>query len=355
MVSYLPKIVILLVITLLAACEQESRTTTSKNQLAPITDIGQTIAELTKIARRQDRVNINLMSKLKAATSLFLREPNTINKQSLQYVWQQSHEAYLVNQMGLFIDPQTKYILGFNIDAWPIQPGFLDAIEGYPDSGIINDVTLEISTATLRSQHGITASEEVCLGFHAIEYLIFARATEEFVLDADPTHKASILRRRKMLQLVVEELEFDMLTLSRLINNQFEPDNKLPAIEQLSRWIMSARQHLQLAFRESNFLLDSSLGHNAFSDTSRESLLVVLNFLANTTWNQTSLITIFSRLDANSAKNYEITLNQAIQSLATEQTDDTALTKFPLMLSALLHQLEAFEVKLNQAIRAAKP
>ena len=64
-----------------------------------------------------------------------------------QHVWNQAHPLWLE---AALLEIDTSYE---NIDAWPIAPGFLDSLDDYPETGIINDDSLDISSEVLRHQH----------------------------------------------------------------------------------------------------------------------------------------------------------------------------------------------------------
>ena len=86
------------------------------------------------------------------------------------------------------------------IEAWPISPGFVDSIENYPYSGIVNDSTIEITPDVLKAQHMITDPSEISLGFHVLEYYAFERTR-----DLNGTEEVN-KRRRSLISLVSELL-----------------------------------------------------------------------------------------------------------------------------------------------------
>ncbi len=112
----------------------------------------------------------------------------------------------------------------FAIDAHPLQPGYLDAIEGYPYSGIVNDITLNITARTLRDQHGLTDDSDVVLGLHALEFLLWGekgeRPVEDFLHQTEPRDEqlsAELTegqlpnnRRRELLRLISQLLQDDL-------------------------------------------------------------------------------------------------------------------------------------------------
>ncbi|MDX1693594.1 MAG: imelysin family protein [Ketobacteraceae bacterium] len=53
------------------------------------------------------------------------------------------------------------------------MPGYIDAVPGYPYSGIVNDTSVAISKEELLRQHGLTDITDVSLGFDVIEFLLW--------------------------------------------------------------------------------------------------------------------------------------------------------------------------------------
>ena len=59
------------------------------------------------------------------------------------------------------------------------MPGFIDAVPGYPFSGIVNDASLVISKEELLRQHGLTDISDVSLGFSVIEFLLWGQHLQQ--------------------------------------------------------------------------------------------------------------------------------------------------------------------------------
>lgn len=116
------------------------------------------------------------------------------------------------------------------IDSRPITPGYVDYVEGYPESGIVNDPALPLTRESLIAEQGLTDAADVVLGFEVILFLLEGehrykpllpvrtaadyeavsqwpeQADEEVLPPAD--HPKN--RRRQYLQLVTEVLEQDL-------------------------------------------------------------------------------------------------------------------------------------------------
>jgi hypothetical protein len=121
------------------------------------------------------------------------------------------------------------------VDPFPILPGYIDGLADWPDSGIVNDVSLPLSRESLLAQQGVTAQEEASLGFQVVAFLLegepaaprgVAALTEITELPADselslPEQPEN--RRRQYLSLATALLVEDLRALTA------EPAN-LPVI-----------------------------------------------------------------------------------------------------------------------------
>ncbi|KAF0811160.1 imelysin [Alcanivorax sp. S71-1-4] len=58
-------------------------------------------------------------------------------------------------------------------DIWPILPGYVDAVPGWPESGLVYDVTLTLNTDTLIAQQDMTDPAEVSVGLQVLHLLLF--------------------------------------------------------------------------------------------------------------------------------------------------------------------------------------
>lgn len=181
-------VIIALVVLAIAGCDQKPAVTP-----ANLTSTYDITGEL--LAMRQ---NANALGN---ASARFLAGPDQASRESLQKAWVAAHIAYLKLSTGNAVPPP----LAASIDPWPIEPGFIDTLPDYPDSGIVSDTTLSITSATLREQHQFSDEVEVSLGFHVIEYFAFSRQVEDFLPGVEPND-----RRRLMLAAVVAALIQDL-------------------------------------------------------------------------------------------------------------------------------------------------
>lgn len=170
---------------------------------------------------------------LHQALQTLLAAPDDLALIDAQNAWRRSHEdwhrldpllALADSNPGLFARLQNTV---FNIDAYPLLPGYIDAVAAYPYSGIVNDISLTINASTLRAQHGLTDTGDVALGFHAMEFLLWGehgqRHADDFALVQETTveqRNAGLNiadlpsnRRRDMLLLLSHLLKDDISSL----------------------------------------------------------------------------------------------------------------------------------------------
>lgn len=114
------------------------------------------------------------------------------------------------------------------INAWPLDEAYVDAVEGKPDGGLINNLKFKISKANLRKFNERGGEENISAGWHAIEFLLWGqdrsesgpgdRSFEDFV----DGKKANADRRRQYLNVATELLIDDL----SLLVKAWEPSKK---------------------------------------------------------------------------------------------------------------------------------
>lgn len=165
----------------------------------------------------------------------FLENPNAAALNAVRAAWLRAHSAYELTAVHrhytqAVFDETTRlnlFALQYQINHWPILPGYLDYLESYPESGIVNDMTVPLVAETIRAQHGLFDVNEAAIGFHALEFLIWGenrdrlnpRPYSDFqaidVLTADAEERGLALdelsnnRRRVMLAVNAEILNQD--------------------------------------------------------------------------------------------------------------------------------------------------
>ena len=101
------------------------------------------------------------------------------------------------------------------INAWPIDEAFLDYVAGSPRAGLIGDLRTPLSEAVLVSRNVADDENQVTLGYHAIEFLLWGQdrrrdgpGQRPFTdyLPGDPVRE----RRRRCLSLITDQLVRDL-------------------------------------------------------------------------------------------------------------------------------------------------
>lgn len=263
----------------------------------------------------------------------FLETTDSEHLESARDAWVDAHHEFLAARV--FFAGTTNDLL-FRLDGWPLLEGFLDSLPAWPDSGIVNDFAIDITPATLIAQHGITSDREISLGFHALEYFLFARSLDDFVTSDDDE---AIVRRRDAVRIITQLLVLDSRQFTELGRQRLRaPEEDASA---LTTVIGSIHQATERLLQEANALVEEGDGHSRFSETSWDNLQSQLIPLQRIVMEPVGLIEILSDLDEHEANNLEITIAQlsdTIESTGLQDDPDKTL----LLLSALNHQFDRF-------------
>jgi len=200
----------------------------------------------------QIRVDFSQVSieieKLQSAIDEFLAQTNIENLDRARQSWLLAHSAYELTTLHRYfaasiLDEQNSIALlqlQYQINHWPIVPGYLDYVDGYPDSGIVHDINVSLDSIGLRDQHGAFDISEVTLGFHVLEFLLWGsrdtqselRSVDDFIeidaLDASQIESGYSLeqlsnnRRRQLLAIIADILLGDFRELGSLWSDQLE-------------------------------------------------------------------------------------------------------------------------------------
>ncbi|UHQ56966.1 imelysin family protein [Microbulbifer sp. YPW16] len=164
---------------------------------------------------------------LNRALTTLLDRPSEDHLESAKLAWLDAHREFaaalpyiqLAFAPAELRDEGRELVL--SMDSWPVQPGYLDTVPGYSESGIVNDTAVELTLANLRRQHRLTAHEEASTGFHALEIMLWGPTSER---SADQFQAASAgeqpealaaNRRRQLTRLMGEALAEDLAGLER--------------------------------------------------------------------------------------------------------------------------------------------
>ncbi|PCI77249.1 MAG: hypothetical protein COB20_08545 [SAR86 cluster bacterium] len=159
------------------------------------------------------------IEKFQSSIVTLINQTSSENLSRSRQAWRETHSAYELTTLHRYFTTQlleeqnslALMQLQYRINHWPIIPGYIDYVDGYPDSGIVYDINVNLDTDSLREQHGSFDVSEVTLGFHVIEFLLWGFGT-----DSD-TRPAADYRARE--ELTPEEIESGY-TLEQLSNNR---------------------------------------------------------------------------------------------------------------------------------------
>lgn len=110
--------------------------------------------------------------------------PNPTALVNARVSWSAAHQSYQQSNLHFyftaFISPKSQsdklYKLAYQMDHWPILAGYIDSVDGYESGGIVHDVNVELSSPSLRQQHGLFDITEATLGFHVMEFLLWGES-----------------------------------------------------------------------------------------------------------------------------------------------------------------------------------
>lgn len=114
---------------------------------------------------------------LRVAIDDFVANPSSITHAAAKDAWLDAREAYGQTEAFRFSDGPIDDADGPEglINAWPLDENYLDYVDGQPDAGIVNDTTIALSAAALESMNESGGEENISVGFHAIEFLLWGQ------------------------------------------------------------------------------------------------------------------------------------------------------------------------------------
>lgn len=121
-----------------------------------------------------------------AAVTELLRQPDTDRLNNARSAWMNAHNAWEATLLHRYLAeqvlPQDVALqlgnLAYQLNDWPILPGYVDAVENYPDSGLVHDINVSLDASSLRQVHGQFELSEAALGFHVLEFLLWGENTD---------------------------------------------------------------------------------------------------------------------------------------------------------------------------------
>lgn len=119
---------------------------------------------------------------LKTAINAFTANPSQTTFNAAKDAWLVSRESYGPTEAFRFAEGPIDLLNGAEgpeglLNSWPLDEGYIDYVDGNASAGIINDLTNypNIDKALLESLNGDGGEENVSVGYHAIEFLLWGQ------------------------------------------------------------------------------------------------------------------------------------------------------------------------------------
>lgn len=185
----------------------------------PNEDLTQAREDYARYARERYDAALTAATELQAAIDTFTGNPTAgeLNKTKLAYLT--TYEAWMATEALRSYGGPVDATWG-RINAWRMDPGYIDYTSGTGENGIINDPTnfpsIDVSTLTINSQLG--TDRNVSGGLHAIEFLLWGEDLEAAAAGKRPaedyTTAPNAERRKQYLAAAAELLVQDLTDLS---------------------------------------------------------------------------------------------------------------------------------------------
>lgn len=207
--------------------------------------------------------------------------------------WVQAHNAYIAtrlfrqlsNNLGIVHpDLDTVDHLHTNhskIDQHPLLPGYLDAVEGYPYSGLIHS-DLTLSAEALYNEHQLGDPSYVAVGFHALEFMLFGttktpREIDQLTINTEESEEEQSIKQRRLvyIKLLGQLLSDDINNLVKAWKNVDGFYLSSLALQSRAKILASLRQIAEVeleACKQIQVILDNQAPTSRQVHDSKESL-----------------------------------------------------------------------------------
>ncbi|MCG8316411.1 MAG: hypothetical protein MI976_24635 [Pseudomonadales bacterium] len=200
------------------------------------------------------------------------RSPNQEHLDSSRQELNNCRQLYQQTQLFVAANNQTQSALNHlhqRIGAPLEMPGYIDAIDSYPYSGIVNDSSMPLTKEELIRQHGLTDVSDVSLGFSVVNFLLWGEhhynneLTPRPVSDFNPVAQWQSAdyelglgeldikehpnnRRRRYLEIATLILEEDLNQLATTWNKNTLPPLTMALADQIQTQVrLKIAEHLQ--------------------------------------------------------------------------------------------------------------
>lgn len=306
---------------------------TQATQEDPTTDAAS--QALREVAEKQVAQAVQSSLALRESVVALLRAASMETLTGAQQAWRKAandiESLHVFSLLGAPSNSAHPHLFNqqYNLAAWPIQPGYLDAYGDHPYSGLVYDVGIPLTTELLRGQHGLTSEGDASLGIYAIEFLLFGESNNrgpmlfQPITSLNEQHKAAGYeqvhelprnRRRQLLQLQADLLAADLQQLQQYWQTQ-EPQIS-PRDYQLATLAMTTGQILDTTQLQNTKSADTPLQRLTLSRQLAERISAQLEG-----WQQGLVLTDLPNQDSLLVIGQNIleSLNAMIQAAPSEQ------------------------------------
>ncbi|MCW5696476.1 MAG: hypothetical protein KIS96_07030 [Bauldia sp.] len=154
---------------------------------------------------------------MQEAIAALLADPTETTLEAARAAWTAARAAYMQTEAYLFYAGPIDGLNGPlpRINSWPVDPAYLDYVEGDPDAGIVNDPSIELNRASVVRLNLAGGETHVTTGWHAIEFLLWG---EDLSADGPGARPATDYvagegnndRRRELLRIATQILVNDL-------------------------------------------------------------------------------------------------------------------------------------------------
>ena len=159
--------------------------------------------------------------RVQRAVTAFTAAPSAEKLKAARDAWLAAREIYGQTEAYRFYGGPIDDARGpeGRINAWPMDESYVDAVEGKPNAGLVNNRKQPVTKKALASLNERGGEENIATGWHAIEFMLWGqdlsetgpgnRSADDFVDGRRPNAD----RRRQYLNVVAELLVDDLASL----------------------------------------------------------------------------------------------------------------------------------------------
>lgn len=186
---------------------------------APLT-AGSLVAQYAALVHANYDDTLLAALELQKTIRAFTAAPSQARLEAARKAWLDARESYGQTEAFRFYGGPIDDEEGpeGRINAWPMDESYVDAVEGKPGSGLINDPKFKINKDSLSEANEKGGEENIATGWHAIEFMLWGqdlndngpgeRAYTDFVDGKRPNADRRRLYLNVVTDLLIDDLRF---------------------------------------------------------------------------------------------------------------------------------------------------